>query len=144
MTNPTALENILPTDDLVLQYTQNKRKNLIESLTIKGQPADRGDKMVLLAALDGMDKVALTKMRIKTDDKQSNVQAQSIAILGKLLTSVKPKAFEIFDDSIITPVLSEEISFPLLIEGEMAIGTQSNNFESFIKQFPDNSENNPV
>ena len=65
-----AEQSNIASDEQQLEYTQSKRKLVVESLMEGGTvPKDRGEKMVLLAALADMDKVSLTKLRIKADEK---------------------------------------------------------------------------
>jgi len=125
-------------EDQILEYTQSKRRSLIESLTKNNsQPDDRGDKMVLLSALDGMDRATLTKMRIKTDDKQANATSQAATAIAQLLNTVVPKQLERFDESRTAPMLDNDFPLPTFIEGETITGTQGGDYAEFMKKFPD-------
>ena len=121
-------------DEQRLEYTQAKRKMVIEDLMKEGKaPQDKGEKMVLLTALSDMDKVSLTKLKIKADEKQADTTSQASAILSRFLTMVVPNKVRHFDPDIKTPVLGEEIPAIELVDGETAVGTQNVNYETFQK-----------
>lgn len=129
-------QNEILSDEQLLDYTQGKRKKLVEHLTSGGKiPDDRGDKMVLLSALDGMDKVSLTKIRIKAEDKQSDTASQATNIVARLLTLMVPKKAQHFDPDLKLPVLDVNVPDLNVIDGETALGTQNTNYETFSKQF---------
>lgn len=128
-------------DEQRLEYTQAKRKVVIEALMQGGKaPEEKGDKMVLLTALSDMDKVSLTKLKIKADEKQSDSTSQASAILSKFLTMVVPNKVRHFDPSIKTPTLCDDLPVIDLVDGETAVGTQSVNYESFQKLTPPQKE----
>ena len=136
MSNQTNQGELSP-EDKRLEYTQSKRKLLIESLT-KGDspPEDRGDKMVLLAALDGMDRSSLTRLRIKTEDKAANNAAAAAAMIAELLTTVSSNRVESHDVNRPLPVLENVHDKFDFVDGETVSGTQSENYNDFMNKFP--------
>lgn len=127
---------VIESDEDRLEYTQTKRKQLVEFLTPgNSMPADKGDKMILLSALDGMDKASLTKLRIKADEKQTDASSQAAGIFAKLLKIIVPEQAKNFDNTSILPTQDVQLPAIELIEGEMDVGTQNGNFETFSKQY---------
>jgi hypothetical protein len=65
-------------DDEVLNYTQLQRRQFINHFTQNGQtmPTDPKDAKVLLTALADMDRSALGKKRIRTDEQIAQMNAQ--------------------------------------------------------------------
>jgi hypothetical protein len=127
----------LSAEDKRLEYTQAKRKLLIESLTKNDSPPEeRGDKMVLLAALDGMDRSTLTRLRIKTEDKAANNAAAAAAMIAELLTTVSSNRLEVPNVSRAIPVLEQTNDTFEFVDGENVSGTQYENYTDFMAKFP--------
>lgn len=139
--NSQKLEVLEPvsSENEMLAFTQRTRKLIVDNLTNNGKsiPADKGDKIVILAALDGMDKQTLGRMRIKTDDKAADSNAIAASAITKLLTSMNPRALENNQGQREVPVLDSNIPNLTDVEDETVLGTQSGTFESFSIQYPD-------
>lgn len=130
-------QNELSVEDKRLEYTQAKRKLLIESLTKNDDlPEERGDKMVLLAALDGMDRASLTRLRIKTEDKAANNAAAAAAMIAELLTTVSSNRLEVPNVTRSTPILDQTDDKFEFVTGETVSGTQHENYNDFMAKFP--------
>jgi hypothetical protein len=144
MSNANIEPEELSPEEQVLAYTQGKRKKLVEVMTENNtMPADKGDRMVLLAALSDMDKVSLTKMKIKSEDKNAILAGKSSQAIAELLSKVVPKQFQhkAIPESVF-PVLSDDLPPIELVDGETTLGTQSGNYESFNKKFEDSQVGN--
>jgi len=76
-------------DEILLDESVDQRKSFIQLLMPDGKlPEDPKDKALILKALDGNDKVALGRMRIKADDRASAGQEQVARLLAHVLQSV--------------------------------------------------------
>lgn len=132
-------------DDQILQFTQGKRQEIVSKLTAKGIPTDDSKQMqALLATLDGMDRVALGKKRIKADEGLAGAnQAMAAGVIATLLQragSAGVRPFEVLDAPPRTPpVLGSEIPDPVLVKGETDTVTQQMSYEAFqaANQLPD-------
>jgi len=136
MSNAFEQSRELTPEEQSLEYTQNKRKQLVDLLTVgEGMPADRGDKMVLLSALSDMDKVTLTKMKIKSEDKQAVLAGKTAQAIAALLSKVTPRHLQAQPTTdTLFPTLGNDIPEVELVDGETTLGTQSENYESFSKK----------
>lgn len=126
----------IPDEIKDLSFVREKRKELIRDMTAEGLPKDKGDRMVLLTALSDMDRAALTKLRIKSDDKKNEQNAQAASIIAKLLTSVSPAniAQDIPDNAVARPPTYEgSVEGSAFIDGQTAIGTHNTTYEEFVK-----------
>lgn len=125
-------------DDQVLAYTQSVRKNIVTELT-KGKafPQDKGEQILLMQALDGMDRAALTNKRIKSDEKTQNDVAGAASMIAQMLSQMggmvqMPK---VNDDNVVDvepKMLTEEIPEPVLVPGETEINSPQLDYNSFV------------
>lgn len=129
------LENkTFSSEEEVLEYTQAKRKKLVEHLISKGVPGDRGDKAILLQALSDMDKPALVKLRIKSEDKNAGTNAQAALAIASLMTQMSPKKLVNFDASVVPPSLDDnKVPDFEYVEGQTVLGTQGGSYQEFMK-----------
>jgi hypothetical protein len=136
-----AIQNIevIENEDQVLNFTQRKRQQIITQMMgtngEKLKELERGDKMVLLQALDGMDRSALGKKRLKTDEKTAASAAAAAALIAQVLTapgvsqagrSDAPRAS--------VPTLPTNIPDPQLVPGEIATDAPQMDVDSFMAQ----------
>ena len=124
----------LPVEDDVLAFTHSKRKIIIDHMLKGGVPEDPALTKVILSALDGMDKAALTRKRIKVEEKQSNNQEQAAALIAKLLvaSSDRRPSDNLSIAAFIAPVLGMDIPNPILVVGEAGGGCEQQTYETFI------------
>lgn len=132
-----ALEGI--NEDKDIAFTQDVRRKLIKAIVNENsdgsvQVPQKGG-IMLVQLLDGMDRVTLTKVKIKSDEKQASDGGKAIvaAFLASInATDLKPKAVTEVD-----PLLLE---MPATVYTEndsvsdnrmMSIGTQKDDMESF-------------
>lgn len=138
-------------DDGVLEFTQKKRMELVGAMTEGGtMPTDKGDRMVLLAALGDMDKQALVKKKIGSDERgaaEDRRVAAMIAAMSNHFGSTSP--FEAPADKrrlSDAPVLNTIDMEPLqTVPGETAQGIEYENSDSFMArmegtELPSNSD----
>jgi hypothetical protein len=141
MSDVQNTENQIPPaldEDQVLAYTQNVRKNIVADLT-KGKafPENKGQQILLMQALDGMDRAALTSKRIKSDEKTSQGVAGAAGIIAQMLSQMggmvhmpKPVDGEIVN--VEPKMLTEEIPEPQLVPGEIEINAGQMDYNSFV------------
>ena len=121
------------TELLDLDYTRSKRMQLINSITEKGVPADLKDRSILLQALDGMDRAALSKMKIKSDEGISNGQAAAAAILAELFNDPRTRNVGKSNDLVgSVQVLSIAVQPDQLLPGELDINPVAESYDSFM------------
>lgn len=136
---------VIEGEDNVLTYTQKKRQQLVTQLMgengEKLQNLEKGDKMVVLAALDGMDRAALGRKRLKTDEKIGASQAQAAAIIAQVLQA--PGAMHagmVIDGQIQqarpVPQLPTSLPEPEVVPGEMDSDAAQMDFDTFMAQSP--------
>lgn len=125
-------------DDQVLDYTQRLRRKYVDTVTDGGvrMPSDSKDAKVLLTALSDMDKTAMGKKRLRSDEEQSKQSAQAIAELAALVaqsigssgnpTSATARPAPKLDDSGMEPLKT--------VDGETQIGVSGETYESFEKR----------
>jgi hypothetical protein len=136
MSQPTVPPEM--SEDQVLAYTQSKRRHIVEKLTIDGKvPDEKTEVSLLISALDGMDRAALTNKRIKADEKASQGIAGAASVIAKLLTQVNSKGkstdLEIISGAPLT--LGTDIPAPDLVPGEIEITPGQMDFDSFTASF---------
>ena len=124
-------------EDEVLDYTHQKRVEIVNALTEKGVPKDDPKVLgALLQTLDGMDRSALGKKRIKVEEKANATQEQASGIIAQLLqkvTSANP--YEVQNaPARIAPTLPAAVPPPSLVEGETATVAPQQNYDSFVAQ----------
>lgn len=125
---------VLSPEDQVLEYTQAKRKQLVEHMTVKGVPEEKGDKAILLQALADMDKPALVKLRIKSEDKNAGTNAQAAMAIASLMTQMSPKKLVNFDPTVVPPSLDDkQIPDFEYVDGQTVLGTQGGSYSEFMK-----------
>jgi len=132
---------MVDSDDSVLDYTQTKRLEIVDKLTAGGIPVTDNDQMnTLLKTLDGMDRVALGKKRIKADEGLASAnQAMAATVISELLRKansggVKPFVVENAVERP-TPVLGNEVPPPVLVEGETDVLAPQMSYDTFMAKF---------
>lgn len=112
-------------DDDDIQYVQTKRKKIVEDIIKDGKLPD-DPKMIAIAlhALDGIDRSALSRKKIKTDEKTGAGLANAAATIANLLQQVNASNFK-NPDGVRTsaPTLGADVPAPTLVPGETEIGT---------------------
>lgn len=120
----------------LLDLTMRTREDIINKLTKNGSiPEEKADKALLVSMLDGIDRTILSKSRIKVDSKISDSNAQTTSLIANILNSINVNSVKNVDLNRTIPVLTnvENIEF---VEGELDTGTQNNNIETFLSNFP--------
>jgi len=114
-----------------LENAQKIRENIITEMTSKGMPSDKDDRSFLLSALDGMDKSIYTKAKLKVEDMSAQTQHQTASTIAELLTRIREKDIVSNINNRSQPSLSNDLKATNVVEGEMDIGIQSLNYDTF-------------
>ncbi len=132
MENTTAM-----TDDDILRYTQDKRKQLVDTLVADGKmPIDSESQNVLLSTLSDMDKQAMGKKKIAASAAGSEVDrlvATALVTLTKELKGRNP--YEQLDgaDQRPVPMVDRSLLPPAeLAPGESEVGIVNEKYNDFV------------
>ena len=126
-------------EDQILSYTHGIRKKVVNSIMEDGKvPKDTKEIAVLAGVLSDMDRAALTNKRIKSEDKNAKLNANSAGLIAKLLSSINVKNTQTNPDEIIdgfvTPSVSDSVELPKVSPTELDQGTSSTTYEDFAKE----------
>lgn len=141
--DPVA-QRAIETDDDRMEFTQGVRKMFIRQLTDNGVklPDDKGEKALLLAALDGMDRTALANKKIGSTEKQGAADRQAALIIAQIANSGVNGKANPFERDVIdgectrTDVLELDesgLEMLTLAPGETGIGIEGRNFDQFMR-----------
>jgi hypothetical protein len=121
-------------DDAVLAYTCGIRQQLVAAIVKGGMPAETKEQMVLLTALADMDRTALGKKKIKSDEGVSGARVAAAATLAQLFMDPRLKQLGQArpGETGAIPVLADHLEMPLLVHGELDDHTTPMNYESFM------------
>lgn len=127
-----------------LDFTKALRKRVITALTIDksgqfGLPEDVKEQGTLMKALDGIDKAALGKMRIKIEDKVANNNAEQAAMIAAMFKQVghNSQAYMNKNPDLtnhVPPEVPAHFKPPVVVEGATAITPPQDTYESFMAQ----------
>lgn len=128
-------------DARLLNFTMRKREEIVNKLTADNKlPDEKSDKVMLMSALDGIDRTILTRSRIKADTKIADSNAQATALIANILNNVSAKNVKSLDANRTIPVLTIENEGIVFIEGEKDTGTQNCDFDTFMAKFPNQQD----
>lgn len=123
------------TEDLDLEFTRAKRKEIVEALTPKGKvPTDLKEISTILNALDGMDRASLSKKKIKSDEGIGDKNLQAVEVLSRIFTDPRLKGIGSApaDPNRVIPTLSDDLVLPMIMPGELDQIGPTENYESFM------------
>lgn len=112
-----------------LERTQLVRGQIITEMTKGGIPKDIEDRAFLIKAMEGMDKVNLTKAKIKSDDAAHKNNAAAAAMIGEMLRRVTTRPTGVVRE--VQPALPDEVTV-LPVEGETHIGVKTFSLEQIL------------
>lgn len=127
------------TDDAVMDYTQQKRMQIIEALTRDNKlPEDVKEQTTLMKALDGLDKQAMGKKRLIVEDKKADNEKEAAALVNaalRMMSSQRLAHVDVIDvESVEIPTLPDHIPPPVLAPGETDATSKPETFDSFMAQ----------
>jgi hypothetical protein len=120
-------------DDDILAYTCKIRKQLVTSMIKSGMPGDTKEQAILLTALADMDRTALGKKKIKSDEGVSGARVAAAATLAQLF--MEPRLKQLGQakpgEVGVIPKLAEHVLMPELVLGELDEHAGTLNYETF-------------
>jgi hypothetical protein len=123
-----------------IAFVQGKRKEIVYKLMPDGKPpSDTKEMSILLTALDGIDRSALTRLRIKSDEKTADSMVGGAAIIAKALGMISPQNFmqgDVTDAEVKPPQLGSGIPAPVLSPGEVEEGTRNISYKEVMSAIP--------
>lgn len=123
-------------DDNDLDYTRQARMKLIASMTNGGMPSDNKDRQTLLAALDGMDRAALAKKRIKSEEGISSSKALAAETIAQIFMDARLKSITspTMNELGQIPLLRNDLPVPDLVDGELETNPSVETYDSFMSR----------
>lgn len=116
-----------------MQFVRDVRKQLVGHLMKEGVPKDIKEQAVLLTALTDMDRSAIARLRIKSEDNNTDKMASAALVVADLLRKTKPKEFEVHDvDGREIPMLPSSVPAGVHNDGLMQQGTHNTTFDEFM------------
>jgi hypothetical protein len=138
---PQKIEvQVIEKEDDVLQFTQKSRQQIVKALMGKSIDDLNASQISLLtASLDGMDRSALGRKRLQTDEKVGNANAMAAAVVAQILANpaARQAAGQIVDGQAPRreiPRLPAEVPEPVTVPGEMESDAPQMNFDTFMAQ----------
>lgn len=120
-----------------LHYTRSIRGLIVKGIAGDGIPSDPKALGLLMATLKDMDSAALGQMRIKSEEKGQELQAQQQALVREYLSQaggVRPPARQNTDAGaapVAPPSLDDSVDTRDFVPGELQQGTVNQTFEEF-------------
>jgi len=125
----------LTDDNSSVDYTQNVRKNVIDALTAQGtMPTDPETLKVILKAAADMSGAALTKLKIKSEEKIADKAADARALIADMLRQ-KEVAIALLPLNARegkAPELGNDLVRPPINPGELDISPPQENVTQFL------------
>ena len=131
MNTPTPAKDI---DDLDLDFTRTMRRRLIDDMTKDKIPDDPKERALLLQACDGMDRAALSKKKIKSDEGVSNTMALAAETISQLFTNPRLKNLGKIDGAVGEIPVLRELPAPTVVPGELDTAPPMQNYETFMQR----------
>ena len=126
-------------DEAELLFSRNIRLELVKQYTKDGRiPQDPEQAEVLLKALKDMDASTFTRMKLKSDEKNTAAVANSAALVAEALKSINGNTGRGNVDVIDAAArqiqeLPDHLKRQDFIPGEMDQGTQNTTYDAFMK-----------
>ncbi len=120
-------------EDSDLEYTKTIRKQLVSHITKDNKmPEETKQQLVLLQALDGIDRAALSKLKIKSDEGASTAQNAAL-LLAAIFNDPRTKTIGLVTDSKrVPPEFDINIAPTILVEGELDLTSGNDSYEAFL------------
>lgn len=136
MTNSlaTTSDQQISAEDQDLDYTRELRRTFVNELVQEGQVIKDPDKFTMFKELlNGLDKAALGRKKIRSDEKIADKEAEAAAMIATLLNRPDIKTFGIIDGATreMLPMLPETDFEVVILPGEMDISPIMEDFHTF-------------
>ena len=133
-----AIDDDSMIDDNDLSFVREKRKMIINHYLDQGidKLNDVKEVALVVTLLNDMDRTALGKKRLKTDDKKNNNSAAAIDLISKIFTEKNVK--DIMPEDAVAKLVAPELEMTLdnvtTVEGEMDTNAPVEDYESFMNR----------
>jgi hypothetical protein len=137
-TAPQNIEvEVIEKEDDILKFTQKARQQLVKSLMSKNiEDLNASQISLLTSSLDGMDRSALGRKRLQTDEAVGASNAMAAAIIARVLAT--PGAMTVGQgdgtERRAIPTLPTEVPDPVVVPGEMESGAAQMSYDTFMAQ----------
>lgn len=134
-------KELLDDDDKLLRHTQGVRLTVVDQLMDQGKiPVTQEDRELLLKVIDGLDKQAINKKRIKADNKIGDAAQQAaaaLAIMSQRLAGVDP--FKATNSSSGPERVPDKFAKGeiVVVPGELDMGSDTRTYEEFSSEHSD-------
>lgn len=137
------IKETLNTSEDVLSYTQRLRQELLSTVTAKGMPTDVKEQYLVATVLSDLDKVALTKLKIGSKEKQNSADREANLIAAKLFSkfgNINPFQGKELSNSADEVSLDDSKLEPLkVIDGETDVGISTIDYKEFMSKMEEDS-----
>ncbi len=119
-----------------LSYTRNIRKRVVESLLADKLPESDEDRKFLISMIDGIDRSALAKSKIKIEDKNANSQERVSTLVADVLNKINNRDLKISTsdprsgDRLLVLEYSVDVD---TVDGEMETGVKNLDYDELMK-----------
>lgn len=130
------------TEDGVIALVEGVRLHGVKTIMEGGYPKDKEERDHLKELLNGLDKSALTRKRIKADEGAAGALANGANLVAELLTKMSGRRHtqDISDAvEVQPPVLGDEVPPPVLVPGEIDTSPEVLNYDSFMARHSNSS-----
>jgi hypothetical protein len=136
------IQNGVINEEQILAYVHTARKKIVNKLMPDGQsPADVKEIQTLAGVLSDMERPAIAKLKMKSDEKAAGAAgAGGAALVASLLKQFDVNKSTSFIPGITPPVLGDELPVPTTVPGETTQGTSNLTYEKFAKEHFKNNE----
>lgn len=116
-----------------IEFVRGKRKLIVSKLMSNDKiPEDRTEASILLAALDGLDRSAISRKRIASDNKNAQANGAVAKMISDMLMQVNNNRPVTIDENREIPVLGNDVPLPTILPGELDIGTRTISYSAII------------
>ena len=120
-------------DERRISRTLAIREQIVDSLYTGGLiPDDTSSRVVLMEALNGIDRTVLAKTRIKADDAANQNQAATQQMIAQILKDSR-KSSSTIPTQVINPILGAEFDNVDTVPGELDQESTPMTYDTFFK-----------
>ena len=121
-------------ENSILRKTTSIRLAIVDNLVSQGLPSDPAAITLLTDSLSNLEKVAIGRLRVKSQDKQTDAVANTKNIVANLLDALNRNKGKAHSDITEEPVakLPDSIPEPVLVPGETSTTRENMDYSSFM------------
>lgn len=131
-----SIDVSLPQEQQDIQFVRNKRKQIVTGLMSSGVPQDPKLLALTLTALTDMDRTAVQRMRIKTDEKKNDNDSATAGIMAQILNKISANTGMQVPgtDTPPGPKLPDTVDLSGVTQDVMRQGLSTATYETFVKE----------